>query len=178
MESRYEIIRKLLKIQELEKRGEEEERKVAESKLNQLLDKYKISRQELENNTESAKQMYWFKHYTKPSYSKELLGQVVFAVTGDSGIYTNKSRSHQLGVNCSNAQALEIEARYEFYYNTMCKDLEIFYSAYLHKNNIFPIKEIDHGVADTASRKQTIDVEAMRRMASGMNRHDYHKQLE
>ncbi len=48
-ESRYEIILKLLKIKELVTRGEVEERKVAEAKLNLLMKKNMMNGMERHN---------------------------------------------------------------------------------------------------------------------------------
>ena len=77
---------------------------------------------------------------------------------------------------CTAAERLEIEISFEFYNAALQQELERFYSAFLHKNGIFPANTIDE-----LPEAPEPDIEEARRismMMAGMDEHTRRKMLE
>lgn len=159
-----EIPEKIKKVYELVKRGTENERKVAEQKLKVLMEKYNISEDELdETNVECE----WFKYKNK--MQRKLLIQITYAVLGDVPLYGNTLKRRHIGAYCTKAQKIEIEFMLDFYYRAFCEDIDIFMSAFIQKNKIFPPPEL---VKAEASEGLTEKDLRMLQIASGLEKHE------
>lgn len=165
----------LQKIKALADRGEGGERENAAALLEKLMNKYGISEEELDRE---RTQDYFFpyKHETE----RRLLNQIIYMVTakpgcGCVGTWSGRKRK-KIATTCTAAQKLEIEAYYEFYRAAMEKELEVFYAAFMSKNNLYPAN-VDPKPYEELSPDE---IEEMRRagmMAAGMERYEFRKQL-
>lgn len=169
MTDREQLLQKVKKIQALAERGDRGEKESAAALLERLMKQHGITETELE---EDRREIAWFRF--KTPLARRLLNQIIYAVTGCVGKYTNRPRK-MLGIECTAAERLEIELSFEFYNAALEKELERFYSAFLNKNHIFPEKAIDE-VPDVGE----IDLEEAMRlsmMMEGMEEHTRRKEL-
>lgn len=169
--NRNALLNKLLKIKELVDNGIGGERTVAVRKLELLMDKYGFTEDDLD-----ISEMFWFTYNKKDKLSKSLLQQVIYSVLGDVELYRQNRKATQ-GCECSKSEAIEIEAKYNFYYESLQKDIELFYTAFLHKNYIFPPKS----KVNIELRDEEIDVEEAERvyhMIRGIKKREFYQQLE
>lgn len=84
---------------------------------------------------------------------RKLLSQCIYKVMGHDSNRTQYKIPHtrqKIGVYCTKAQKLEIELEFEFYERLFEEQQEIFLSAFIQKQNIFPP---DAPVSDTDPTK-------------------------
>lgn len=127
----------LKKIKALADRGVDGERESAQTLLTRLMEQYGISETEIE---EERRETAWFPYSQETE--RRLLNQIIYMVTGAGGFgcvgeYSGRKRK-KMGTECTAAERLEIEANYAFFKEAMKKELEIFYSAFANKNDLFP----------------------------------------
>lgn len=130
----------LKKIKALADRGIDGERESAQTLLARLMEQYGISETELE---EERRETAWFPYSQETE--RRLLNQIIYMVTGAGGFgcvgtYSGRKRK-KMGTECTAAERLEIEANYAFFRAAMEEELEIFYSAFACKNNLFPSED-------------------------------------
>lgn len=85
-----------------------------------------------------------------------------------------------MGIECTPAQYIEIEADFAFYSEAMKEEMELFYSAFLQKNELFPPPELAAEPTE-AEKEEWKDVERawkIHSMMGGLDRHTRHKALE
>lgn len=85
-----------------------------------------------------------------------------------------------MGIECTPAQYIEIEADFAFYSEAMKEEMELFYSAFLQKNNLFPPPELaaEPSEAEKEEWKDLERAEKIRAMMDGLDKHTRHKALE
>lgn len=98
---------------------------------------------------------------------------------GCVGAYTGRRRK-QVGIDCTPAQYIEIEADFAFYAAAMEEEMGIFYSAFLQKNNLFPPPELARENTEEEDGED-MDLERLakiRAMMDGIEQHTRHKAIE
>lgn len=163
----------LKKIKTLSERGVGGEKESAEKLLSQLMEKYKITEDEI---SEDLVEFEWFRY--KDNIQKRLLNQVIYMILGNVDTYKRKGGRHKLvGAYCTAAQKFEIEMNFEFFRNAMEKELETFYTAFCHKNRLFPSEEI---AREKTSEDEISNIESLKigMMMEGMERHTIKKMIE
>lgn len=163
----------LKKIKTLSERGVGGEKESAEKLLLQLMEKYKITEDEI---SEDSVDFEWFRY--KDNIQKRLLNQVIYMILGNVDTYKRTGGRHKLvGAYCTAAQKFEIEMNFEFFRNAMEKELETFYTAFCHKNRLFPTEEI---AMEKTSEDEISNLDALKigMMMEGMERHTIKKMIE
>lgn len=130
-------IQRIKKLQTLAERGVGGEKDTAERMLQKMLERNGIkSLDELQSEEPE---------YTLFSYNgkheRKLLVQCIYKVmtaAGDRRFYHSKGTRQKLGIYCTKAQKLEIEMEFEFYRNVFYEELDIFMSAFINAQGIFP----------------------------------------
>lgn len=174
MSSKAELLKK---IKALADRGIDGERESAQAVLARMMKKYGINEEELEaEHRETA----WFPYSQETE--RRLLNQIIYMVTGAIGFggvgaYSGRKRK-KMGAECTAAERLEIEANYAFFKAAMEEDLEIFYSAFANKNNLFPSKDKvkPRDIEDLSPEEKSRYIK-VGLMAEGMERHTLRKAL-
>lgn len=93
-------------------------------------------------------------------------------------IYFCGRKRKKMGTECTAAERLEIEANYAFFRAAMEEELEIFYSAFACKNNLFPSedkakpRDIEELSPEEKARYMKVGL-----MAEGMERHTLRKAI-
>ena len=167
----------LKKIKALADRGVDGERESAQTLLTRLMEQYGISETEIE---EERRETAWFPYSQETE--RRLLNQIIYMVTGAGGFgcvgeYSGRKRK-KMGTECTAAERLEIEANYAFFKEAMKKELEIFYSAFANKNNLFPpADKVKPRSIEELSPEEKAYYAKVGLMAEGMERHTLRKAL-
>lgn len=138
MTERERLLEKLGKVKALADRGEGGEKESAERTLAALMKRYGITEEDLEDTKAT---IHWIRY--KTDWERRLLGQLAYMHLGTGhsfgcvGQYTGRSRK-KVGIKCTAAQYIEIEADFAFYNEAMKEEMELFYSAFLQKKQAFP----------------------------------------
>ena len=180
MTEREKLLEKLEKVKALADRGERGEKLAAEATLAKLMKKYGISEAELEDAKIST---HWIRYKTE--WERKLLFQLAYMYMGHGhafgcvGKYTDRPRK-KVGIECTPAQYIEIEADFAFYSAALEEEMALFYRAFLNKNNLYPPPELaGDPVDDEDTDEDAARVEAMKVSAimMGLDRHTRRKAL-
>ena len=163
------------KIKKLAESGSAGEKLNAQQMLNKLMEKYNIRSEDLE--TEIIKS---FDFQVKNKTEKKLLSQIAYSVYGNINdnrkIYSYVYIKNKIAIECTDAEFLEIEAKFEFYKKEYYKQLDLFYGAFIEANDIFPEPEL---MKKSEENKKPLSDEDLKmiRMSFGIEKSNYLKQL-
>ena len=176
MTEKERLLKKLEGVRALAQRGVGGEKQNAERILADLMDRYGITDADLEEDREET---YFIRYST--TYERRLLHQLAYMHLGPGhsggcvGTYTNRPRK-KVAITCTPAAYIEIEADYEFYRKALVDDLDLLYSAFLTKNDLFPPPEL----AGEPGSDDEIDIERSTKIAlisESLDRRQRHKAL-
>lgn len=128
------ILNKLTKIKALVERGEQGERKAAEQALQNLLSKYNISIEDLENEEIKGRSFHvmpadWF-----------IFTQIKVHMFYKRSLWQSKKKSWYI-IDMTQAEFIEFSAMFDFHKNQYKKEIDkitdSFKSAYVHKHDMF-----------------------------------------
>lgn len=125
------ILEKLRKVAELASRGIGGEKENAQKLLNELLEKYNVSLDELHSDT---KHRCRFKYHGK--VEKNLLIQIIKLVCNRVAIYHTKGDGNEIWAEMTESQRVEVLVSFETHSEAVKKEMELFFSAYIHRNNL------------------------------------------
>lgn len=121
------------------------------------------------------------KEYMKERPARKPYGRIVkvceFSLEAVAEFGDDDARA-VMGTECTAAERLEIEANYAFFRAAMEEELEIFYSAFACKNNLFPSedkakpRDIEELSPEEKARYMKVGL-----MAEGMERHTLRKAI-
>ncbi len=118
----------ILKIKALADKGIEGEKENAQKILNSLLKKYNITVESLE-----TEELHWCK-FDVTKVERRLLDQIAYSVTADFDLSIVNGITY---LELTKAQEVEVRFKFSFYNNLYKKELELFYHAFIHKNDIY-----------------------------------------
>ena len=176
MTERERLLEKLAAVKALADRGVAGEKEAAEKRLQYMMQKYGITEADLED---SGVRLYWIRYKTE--YERKLLYQLAYKYTGSGhahgcvGTYTGRSRK-KVGIDCTTAQYIEIEADFEFYRAALAEEMELFYTAFINKNRLFPPPELS-GDIDDSGEIDLVRIEKLQSMMDGIECRSRHKAL-
>ncbi len=130
-------IQKIKKLQALAERGVGGEKDTAERMLQRMMEKNGI--QSLDELQSEEYEYTLFSYNGK--HERKLLVQCIYKVmtaAGDRRYYRSKGKRQKLGIYCTKAQKLEIEMEFAFYRDVFYEELDIFMSAFINAQGIFP----------------------------------------
>lgn len=159
------------KLKELADRGIDGEKANARILLNRLLKKHHLTLEDLESN------IVTIHYFTIPKNQMSLFEQIVYTVLDRPPvIYIDKRKKTRFFLECTDIQFIEINAMLDFYWKDYSLNLELFFSAYIHKNHLFP----------PSSKKLTMDdiddeefekIKVINQMTLGIKKQNFRKQL-
>ena len=130
-------IQRIKKLQALAERGVGGEKDTAEKMLQKMLERNGI--QSLDELQSEEPEYTLFSYNGK--HERKLLVQCIYKVmtaAGEMRCYHSKGKRQKLGIYCTKTQKLEIEMEFEFYRNVFYEELDIFMSAFINAQGIFP----------------------------------------
>lgn len=149
----------------------------AREKLMNIIRKYNIDESILEEDKVEIREFYYHNEI-----EERLLSQIMYAVavTESRKIlhYPHRRGKHiTLLIECTYAQFVEINVKYEFYKELIYDDLEIFISAFIHKHRIFPLNS-ENTESEELTDEQIARILRMQEMMKGLNNKDYVHRIE
>lgn len=173
MLNKEELLRKIKALAENGIGGEKEN---AQKLLCELMQKYSIKEEEIEDDIIKE---FDFKP-PKIYKARALASQVLYSIVGNSvddgkSIYQWRD-TKKLFVRCTTAEFLEFEAKLKFYAYHFKIESERFYSAFVQANKIFPPpgKERENDRDDTMTEEDL----KMLSLAGNLEKHEYRLQIE
>ena len=178
MTERERLLKKLECVKALAERGVAGEKAAAEALLASLMSKYGITEAEIED---AEIRTYWIRYKTE--YERKLIFQLAYMHLGSGhsfgcvGKYSGRSRK-EVGVECTPAQYIEIEADFQFYREALAEEMGVFYSAFIQKNELFPPPELaGHVESDDPDVVDYDKIAKMKAMMNGIDQRTRHKAL-
>lgn len=180
MTERERLLEKLEKVRTLAERGVGGEKESAERTLAELMERYGITEEDLEDTRAST---HWIRYKTE--WERKLLHQLAYMHLGTGhsfgcvGRYTNRPRK-EVGVDCTPAKYIEIEADFAFYSEAMREEMELFYEAFLQKNHLFPPPELarEPTEEEELAGMDLTRAAKLQSIMGGLDHHTRHKALE
>lgn len=159
MSKKLELLKKLKALAD-DIRGNENERQSAENQLAKLMDMYNITDEDLEIE-QPIRRNFYFKHH----WEHRLICQTIYKLWPEMSIYRTRGRRNWIWAEMTDVQYLEFEVHYNAYKTSFQKEFDIFYYAFISKNNIFPDKPVKEGAENTMSQNDLLRASMM---AQGM----------
>ena len=162
----------LEKLKALSERGVGGERENAQALLTRLMNEHGLTEEDLDEDIVKEFDIV----PPKIINGVRLLSQVVYSVVYDvkennKGLYSWKGKKKAYFVRCTSEEFLEIQAKLGFYLYHYENELEIFYSAFIQRNELFPKDSFD------SSPLTEKDIQALK-LAKSLDKHDYVLQIE
>lgn len=167
-----ELEERLKKLLNLSEKGIDGEKEAATKILNNLMKKYNITEEQLK-----SKSVDWYKFRVYNDWEMKLLFQTIYKVLGAEMYdyrYIKKSKVTYL-FELTLEESIEIEYIYSIYKQDLKKEFDLFYQAFISKNNIFPEN------APKASDDEPIDYKQVMKLQSfmsGIDSSNIHKALK
>lgn len=180
MEKDFESIKsKVLKLQALAERGENGEARNAKRLLDQLLEKYGVTLEDIVGAQDEVDR-YVF-NVKENGYGLTLFIQCYFKVTGNKRMSYGQNRRY-ITVELTKLQYVELKSLYDWHYKQHSKEIKRmqkeFTEAYIQKHKIFSQRENDSESEDKELTPD--DIERLLRVLRYMDNVEdtsYHKQI-
>lgn len=169
MSNKIELLKK---IKALADNGIGGEKINAELKLRQMMEELGITEEDLEEDKIDFRMF----NISQNATIKKLFNQVISTILDDYSVYGYKGLRSKVAVECTVAEQIEIEAKFEFYKNGYKEDLEVFFLAFLQKNNLFP--KTTQESSEKSSEEELRKWRKASVMTDGLDKHHYRKQIE
>lgn len=177
MEPIDRILELAKKIKALSERGVGGERENAIVMLQRLMKNHEITMDMINENDAKDHVFVIIKD------RKRFFFQVIANVAGKNvkyGQYVKAPRGKlRYFINCTASEAIEIQAKFDFFYTAYEKEVDIFYSAFIQKNNLYskPTGEEREDDDKELTTEESERLSLMMNMMQGMKRHIFTKQL-
>lgn len=157
------------KIKALSERGEHGEKINASRMLNNLMQKHGISLADLE--TENRDKRF----FSYKSKQKKLFFQIVGKVLGSkTAFWTDKRKRNGCYLEVTQVEYLEIQSMLDFFWTALEEEMDMFYTAFIIKNEIFP-KDQENDEGETLDSKEMAKII---NMIKGMDDIHYKKRIQ
>jgi hypothetical protein len=168
MSNKYGLLNK---IKALAERGADGEKENAQLILSRIMEELGITFEDIDN--EKLKRFYFKK--PKNMMLRKLFFQILSTVLSSEITYSKLGR-YDIALEMTPTDYIEVKAKLDFYLYHFNKDLELFFLAYIQKNDLFPIKSANK---DCNPTKEEIDewYKAME-MSKGLSHHGFNKRIE
>lgn len=158
------------KIKELADRGIGGEKEVATQKLAELIAKHGISLEEIETEETTEVQFYYAN-----TWEQRLLLQT--SVSVGVRTYAENTKTRNIWLKLTAAQRIELEYKYEVYRRALKDEMEIFFAAFIQKNDIFDRTAKPRQLSELSPEERE-QVKRTWAMADGIKKANVHKMLQ
>ena len=156
------------KLKALADRGEGGEKYNAQEKLKELLTRTGLTYDDLESEHKTER----FFPYKK-QYELIMMQCILYVMGKDVNIWDVRNRRTRVCVECSISEEIEIKAMYEFYSRAFQKELKLFQTAFIYKNNLLP-----PDAGESSGKSDPEEVKKIRSMMDGIEKSSMRKQLD
>lgn len=166
------IITLAKKLHELAKRGVDGEKQNALDMLEKMMHKHGITWDMLDEN--KRKERVFKMRQEQKKFFIQVVGSVCGAGVSIYSYNANKRRIiKRYMVELTDMEFIEVQAKFDFYWTKYNEDMELFYSAFIQKNKLYPKPSEDdsdkYNTPLTLEEKQRIF--KMLQMMDGLDRH-------
>jgi len=168
--SNEKIIELLRKLKILSEKGENGERENAQEKLMSLAQKHGINLGLIEDESLSI-----FDFIVKKN-QKDFFNQVVASVFNKDSWRCGYKRNEYY-LECTKSQAIEIQAKFDFYWAEYEKEMDILYKAFVQKNRLFPISNKKEEEQKELTQEEKEELIKVFRMMESIDKKSFHKKL-
>jgi len=162
------------KLNELSKRGDSGERDNALKRLETVMKKYGITDEMLEYDIRNQFE------FVVEKEQKRFMNQVIASVCGKINVFLvrgeERKKKQRLFVEITNAEFIEISEKFIFFWDRYHKDLELFYSAFIQRNELYTKPDPD--AESNPSNKSVDEIIAMVSLMRGLEKHTMTKRIE
>lgn len=167
----------LKKIKTLADNGIGGEKENAQKILDELMLKYNIKEEDIEEETIKEFDIKTPHFYCGDRLAVQVFYSIVGHIDERKGFYSYKWQGKKKRyLKCTSAEFLEYEAKLEFYSYYFKKELKMFYSAFIEANKIFPPREKCNDNND--DYELTEEDYKMLELSRKLEKHDYLLQIE
>ena len=183
--SKQDIIDKIKKVKRLAEKGVDGEKESAQKRVEEMMQRYGITEDDLDDEKESL-----FTYYVEGLYGWKLLNQIIgkhfpdihamymphHRIPKDHRMLFKeiaKGKKHNVICCCNAAQFVEVTTYYEIMHRSFQEQAEIFYYAFLSKNNL-----LVEGDGHEPSEKELKEARQAAIMGMGIEKAEVHKALE
>lgn len=165
------IINLAKKLNELAKRGEGGERINADRMLKELMRKHGINMEDIEGKQVS-------RHlFTVRKEQDKIFFQVASSVLGSNfETWRHRKDSRKVYLETTAANAIEIYAKFDFYWKLWTKDIDVLRYAFFSKHGIFPAGGNVASI-DDLTPEQLERLSKAKRMQAGLHDESFRKQI-
>jgi hypothetical protein len=154
------------KLKALADRGATDaERENASEHLERLMKKHKISIDEVDSDVLKLRQFR-----VKPEQIK-IWKQVVSNVVGRGQKVQYNATENIMAIELTNSDCIEIDAKYTFHWHKLIEEQEIFYQAYIQKNELWVKGSELMPPPMNLSEEEMKKLEQMRKIRENLNKH-------
>lgn len=161
----------LKKLKALADRGVGGEKENAQSMLDKMLKENNLTLEDLEGETVDIHLI----KYTD-EFQKKFLHQIISSVMGKISTWTHPHYKKQVIFESTVAEYIEIKAKYRFYFRDLIEQRQLFYKAYIQRNELY-IKDSKPEDREL-TQKEMEELLKMSQMMLGIDKKTFHKQLE
>ncbi len=122
------------KLKALADKGIDGEKDNALTMLKRLMTKHNISMEMIEENF--VKEHEFYIEFADYKFWRQIVSNIMGRTSTSYKPAELRKKKRHYYVECTPAQAIEIQAKFDFYSTAWKKDLEIFYSAFIQKKQI------------------------------------------
>lgn len=166
------ILELVKKLKALAERGIGGEKVNAEEQLKKLIEKYNINLSDLD---EPILQYRIFKFDEKDEFHKKFVRQIILSVIGLKEFYYSGLIHNNWAVEIDDIQFIEISEKLDFYWPIFKSDLEIFYTAFVQKNEL--TVDVDEDKIPKFTDEELEKLHKAFRLMQNMQKHEFKKLL-
>lgn len=158
MDNKVELLKKLEALAN-DTRGNDKERNTAKKMLENLMKKHHITEEDL-GKIKMKERKFW---YGTP-WEYKLIHQLVYANMEDRPV-KYRSNAKMIGfrgwayIDMTDSEYIEFDCMYEVYKGALWNEMNIFYTAFLQKNHIFPNRDLTDEEREELKRQEENDPE-------------------
>jgi len=160
------------KLKALAERGEGGEKVNAFDQLQKLIKKYDLNLEDFETAKLSYRVFAFDMH---DETHKKFVRQVIISVIGLTDMYYNGLIHNNWAVEIDDLQYVEISEKIDFYWPIFKREMEIFYTAFVQKNDL--TLNVPEGEMPTLSEAELQKLRQAFKMMQGMEKHEFKKLL-
>jgi len=157
------------KIKALAEQGVDGEKETAQRKLEKFLKDHNLTLDELEEDVINP---YCF-YITEKQF--KLFIQVVANVINRSKVSYSKPKKNTIKLHCTLAEYIEIELKFRHYWKDYNDQLNVFFSAFIHANDIYP--ESSSSDREKITKEELERLHRIHLLATGVVPTKIHKEL-
>jgi len=169
------VLELLKKLNALAKDGVGGEKTTAQQMLISLMQKHGIKLEVIEDDIKTERE------FKVLPFFRKLFNQVAASIINRRDIYgLNKDvgKYNRIFIDVTPSEYFEILTKFEFYKNKYEAEIDVLFTAFIHKNHLYPQPKQNDETDEELTPEEKAKLYKVAKMMEGMDRHHYYKQLK